>query len=224
MTIRAFGGIHAAAILSLAAFVGAEESQPSDDRVYEVIELTIGFTEQAYAAAPCEGCLDERGALQAAGKYLHEIGLVYEALRTERWDHFAWCGLDAEEVVKTKLNFRFNSDATIADYFRDHMFYDLRTSSEDPKPCASETWRVWYRIGWLQREYVELAVEAGIHPVDELAVDVPLEKSFLIHARTGMIAGVGHLTEPEQRMRDAAARQLVVDWTRDRSAEPEGGP
>lgn len=61
-------------------------------------------------------------------------------------------------------------------------------------------------------------------PVDALATDVPLEQSFLIHARTGLIAGVGHLPEPEQRRKDPAARQLVVDWTRNRTTEPEAGP
>lgn len=138
MTVGAFGGIHAAAILSLAAFVGADEPQPSDDRVYEVIELTIGFTEAAYAAAPCEGCLDELGVLEAAGKYLYEVGVAYEALRTERWDHFAWCGLDAEEVVKTKMDRRFSSDATIYDYFRDDVFYNLRTISEKKRTTSEK--------------------------------------------------------------------------------------
>ena len=224
MRVRALCSFHAGAILSLiGTFVGADDPNATDVRIYEVIELTIDLSKPTYTSPPCEGCLDESGALQAAGKYLYEIGIVYEALRTERWDGFQWCGTNTEEVVKTEMGGRFTSDATIHDYFRDDVLYHLRTPTGDQRAeqCASETWRVWYQTGWLEREQAEPMVTIGLFSTDVLAANVPLEKSFLIHARTGLIGGVGHLEDLEQRQKDPAARQRVADWVTNQLALQE---
>ena len=224
MTTWTFRGIGVPVLLSVVPALVAltDERQPSD-RVYEVIELTIGSSEPVYAPAPCEDCLDERAVLEAAVKYLWEVGLAYEAIRTEIWERFPWCGIDADEVVKHEIVGKFRRDTSIAEQFQDAVRYHVRRPpGKRDESCQSETWRVWYQAGRLGYEHIERMVELGTFPVDALAADVPIEKSFLIHARTGVITGVDYLKDPAQRERDSEARRLVANWTRDRMASLDG--
>ena len=222
----AVGTLMVLAATGASAGEGADDGQPRVDRLeesnFEVIRLTYSTAKSTHEPAPCPRCLDEKGALLAARHYLDEIGMEYVDLRAEILDGFGWGGTDRSEVEKRQLEGIDRKGLDVHLYFQEEvvhrwrengMLHAANTNTEKTERHQSETWRVTYQKGWIDRKQIEMMVDGGWVPLSALAAPpIPHERSFLIHARTGVIGGFDDLENARYRERVGDSRTAVKDW------------
>ena len=214
-----------AATLALAGET-ADAEKPRMDRPdesnFEVIQLAYGTGKPTHEPARCARCLDTQGALLAARRFLDEIAVEYIDLRAEILDGFGWDGTDRNEVSKRTLPGITTKGLDVPLYFQEEALYSWHengklqvpnTNTEKNEVRPSETWRVTYQKEWIARRLIEMMVDGGRVPLSALAAPpIPHERSFLIHARTGVIGGFDDLRSAGYPERIGDARVSVQDW------------
>lgn len=153
-----------------------------------IYDFYLPFTEpfpptrspDTYKPAPCEGCLNERQAIDIARVYHDELSLKPLGYRATIVKDFPWNGqtainldcmtdtpfpdLSPYDKVNLHRRFRpFTGDRQLLDQCRDLESRDL-------------TWMIQFQVGWLEKDYR-----------GELPHSIPCVAAHYIHAETGWI-------------------------------------
>ena len=174
----------------------AKPQEPLQETTYEVLRMDWSRSRAAreYAPAPCEGCLDEREAIEAATAFLDQQKIEYMGeLRAEIMEDFPWQG-NADlwwhynhEPIPWENKHKPHSPSPPPE-----VVYAGEDKNGQPVPPSESpehvTWRVWYQIGWLNTRVVEVYVDEGRLPLEALAwPPVEEEDYILVHARTRVV-------------------------------------
>ena len=176
---------------SLAANAEGMEDRPEGSATYEVLHLDLGAADSG-APAPCDGCLNEAGAIDVGWEYLRDNGYARHIgdLRAELIEDFPWRGTDGlryRRVPKTLGWQEMLAEARIwplpeVEYVAEG---GAGPGAGESEPAEDLTWRVWYRLRWVGVREIEAMIDADMLPLEALSWPPQKEEEFLlVHART----------------------------------------
>ena len=155
-----------------------EESEPAEP--VEEAEPAEEASGEDYAATPCEGCLDERAALDVAEAYLSYVKPNHLGLRLQLYSD-----IPGDPTKQRLPMLPPGLEGAPAHYSVSDM---ILPPVEDPE----ETWVVWVQVGWLNHEGLEARIEVrDFPPIARSWPPLKFEKYILVDARTGAVKPTG---------------------------------
>ena len=175
---------------SLSANGEAADGRSEEGETYEVLRLDLGAVDRG-GPAPCDGCLDETGAIELGWEYLRDKGIKrpFGELRAELMEDFPWRGADGLRYRQIVRTLSWEEMVAAQKVWPDpDIEYDGEGSGSgagEYEPGENLTWRVWYVLNRTTVEEIEEMVDSGMLALEALSWPPQKEEGFLlVHAKT----------------------------------------
>ena len=164
---------------------------PEDSTIYETLSLDFRAVDRS-APAPCDGCLDESGAIDIAWEYLRDNGFVRHTvdLRAELKSDFPWRGTDGLRYRITAKTLSWEEKVAAQKVWPDPDIEYVAEDGVEPRlgisdPAQDLTWWVWYPHRWTSVQEMEAMIAEGALSMEALSWPPQTQQAFLlIHAET----------------------------------------